>query len=120
AALDGGEDGLGAVGDAELGEDVAQVDLHGALDEAEVGGDLLVAAAARDEAEDLELARRELGDDAPAQPGVDLRRDVLLARVYAADALEHAFERHLLDHEAHRAGLEGLEDLVAAGVVAED
>ena len=47
AALDGFDQGLGAVGDAEFAKDVRDMDLHRALDHAEVRADLLVAESMR-------------------------------------------------------------------------
>src|SRR5206468_1200427 len=51
--------GLGAVRDAELREDVADVGLDGLLGDAELAGDALVREAAGDEREDLLLAAGE-------------------------------------------------------------
>src|SRR3954469_24783130 len=53
---------VGGLGEAEIEEDRVEVLLDGALGQHEIVGDALVAEAARDVGEDLELARREVGE----------------------------------------------------------
>src|SRR3989442_10695134 len=60
--VEGEHDGGGAVSQAELGEDVADVALHRGLAHEQLGRDLGVAGAAADEAEDVELASGQLLD----------------------------------------------------------
>jgi hypothetical protein len=50
SAVEREHDGAGAVADVELGEDGADVALHGPLAHTEGGGDLAVVGAARHEA----------------------------------------------------------------------
>src|SRR5690606_5275726 len=69
AGLPGQDDGLGAVGDVELEEDVRDVVADGLLAEEEGGGDLGVAAALGDEFEDLAFAFGELGKGGLARVG---------------------------------------------------
>src|SRR6478752_5692778 len=57
--LAGPEGGGGAVADADLAEDVADVDLDGALADAEPAGDLLVGQARGREPQDLLLPLAE-------------------------------------------------------------
>jgi hypothetical protein len=61
AAAEGFGGGLGAVADAQLGEDVADVALDGVLGDVERGADFLVALAGTDEAEDFDFALADIG-----------------------------------------------------------
>src|SRR5580700_11412014 len=56
AGFVGEDDGLDAVAEAELGQDAADVDLHGALGQEQAGGDLAVGHAGGDAGEDVLLA----------------------------------------------------------------
>ena len=58
--LVGEDDRLHAVAQVELLEDASDVGLHGSVADDELGGDLGVGEAARDQGEDLELAAGEL------------------------------------------------------------
>src|SRR3712207_2752351 len=69
AAADGYPGGFGAVVGAELGEDLADVELDGALGDEEPLGDLLVAQPPRDEPEHLDLPGRQRLGVAPVAPG---------------------------------------------------
>ncbi len=62
ARLAGADDGLGAAGDPELGEDPRDVVAHGVGAEEKAGGDAGVVVAAGDEVEDLALAGGKLGE----------------------------------------------------------
>ena len=59
ADLVGQDHGLHPVAQAELGEDVADVGLHGRLADDELGGDLAVGQPARHQLEHVALARRQ-------------------------------------------------------------
>ena len=59
AAADTDGDGFGTGGDAELGEDLRDVEFGGVTGDAELGGDLFVAEAAGEHAKDLVFARGE-------------------------------------------------------------
>src|SRR6201996_1287612 len=61
----GQDDGLDAVAQAELGQDPADVNFHGALGQEQAGRDLAVGHAARDPDENVVLA----GGEGLAQPG---------------------------------------------------
>jgi hypothetical protein len=54
--------GLGAIGEVEFGEDVADVGLNGAFGDDEAVGDDGVAESVCDEVEELEFAVGELAD----------------------------------------------------------
>src|SRR3954452_418225 len=60
AGLVGDDDGLGPVAHGELGEEVGDVGLDGRVADDELAGDLAVRAAAADQLEHLQLARREV------------------------------------------------------------
>jgi hypothetical protein len=62
AVLDGQQRGLRPVGDAELGQQMADVGLDRLLGDLELQGDALVGVAESDELQDLALASREVGD----------------------------------------------------------
>src|SRR6188508_2929720 len=59
ALADGQTSRLGAAGHAKLGEDAADVDMHGALADEEPRRDLAVGAPLGDDRQDLLLARAE-------------------------------------------------------------
>jgi ribonucleoside-diphosphate reductase beta chain len=59
AGLIGQHDGLDPVAQVEFGEDAGHMSLHRCLAEGQRRGDLTVAQAARDQAEDLQFARRQ-------------------------------------------------------------
>ena len=62
-------DGLHPVADAQLGQDAADVRLHGRLGDEQVGADLGVRPAARHQDEHLALAVGEVGDGEPRGVG---------------------------------------------------
>src|SRR5436190_14852613 len=72
AALVGSDDGLDAVPGAELGQHVAYVGLDGLHAEEQLGGDLGVGPALRDEPQDPGFAVGEvrLGEPAASRPAV--------------------------------------------------
>jgi hypothetical protein len=67
---------LPAVGRAELGEDVRDVDAHGAHADVERVGDLAVRRAAREVLQDLDLARGQI----QVRPGLRRLAGVRLRR----------------------------------------
>ena len=58
----GVEGGLGAVGDAELGQNGAHVALDRAFSDPKAGGDFFIALASHDQLQYLALAGREIVD----------------------------------------------------------
>jgi hydrogenase maturation protein HypF len=121
--LVGEHDRLHAVAEAELGEDVRDVRLHGRLADEELAADLVVREAARDQAEDVELAlgqlaellrrggvrdARELLDHAPRHGGGEER----VAARDGADRGEELLGRVVLEHEAAGARAQRLVDVL--------
>src|SRR4051812_5286580 len=78
------EGGAGAIGDADPPEDVAEVDLDGALGDAQPAADLLVGQSLCHEQQHLALARAEVRTRGVPPPGEQRPGDPRIQRRVAA------------------------------------
>src|SRR3954454_3495365 len=109
----------------QLHEDARHVRLHGGLAHDQLGGDLRVRHPARDQLEDLVLARRQLVEllrrravdgrvrgELLDQPARDRRGQQRLALRHDVDAGNELVGGHVLEEEAAGAGAQGLVDVL--------
>src|SRR5207253_7429884 len=112
AALQGEGRGVGAVADAELAQDIVDVNLDRAFRNRQVGGDDLIALALGDVFQDFKLARRQLrAVHALGQPAGDFGRDAALPCVDGADGFNQLVAQHVLEQVSARPGLQGAVDV---------
>lgn len=118
--LDGVQGGLGAAGETEFAEDVADVRARGAVRDPKVGRDLLVAQPVAEERQHLKFAFGERVDrlwrrSSPKPLRKELRDHRIephLAVMGGADGLDDRPLIGVLEEVPRRAGLEGRNDLV--------
>jgi len=118
-----------AVADAELGEDVGEVEFHGAFGDGEDGGDFLIGEASLDQLDDAALAPGEALDPVFARGGqasgelhVELEgalRDPVVAVGHSADGGDEAGVGVLVGEEAADAEEEEAANVVVGLAVVE-
>ena len=114
--LNGIEGGLGAVGDAELGQNGAHVALDSAFSDPKAGGDFFIALASHDQLQYLALAGREIvhkrsrrgSPHLPHQVALRLGMQGGLALGSRPDSLKEISPKHIFEQVSDGSRLNGV------------